>query len=179
MAGLGRLEKVARRGRLVVGRQKRLTQWVGPALQEYIPVSSTGATIIGSFDPAAAGFPKPTIVRTRGMISIKPNVDTADLSIVGAFGMAIVSDQAFTAGVLSVPEPFTDADWNGWFVWRSFSYRLVHDTDAGKEFLTWDFEVDSKAMRKVSTNETLVLVAESFLGSFDISAPVRILMKLS
>ena len=43
----------------------------------------------------------------------------------------------------------------------------------------WDFEVDSKAMRKVSANETIVTMAQSQQGAFDISASLRTLVKLT
>jgi hypothetical protein len=64
-------------------------------------------------------------------------------------------------------------------VWRSFSYRLEFGTNASLNFLDWNFEVDSKAMRKVSSNEAAVVVAESLTGAFNISTPVRTLIKLS
>ena len=40
-------------------------------------------------------------------------------------------------------------------------------------------EVDSKAMRKVTDDETIVLVAESQVGAYKISMPLRLLLKLS
>jgi len=43
----------------------------------------------------------------------------------------------------------------------------------------WNFEVDSKAMRKVGENEVLVTIAESQGGAFNISTPLRTLVKFS
>jgi len=150
-------------------------QWIGPAIQGYQAVASGGATLIGS-----APFAEPsTIIRTRGQVSIIPSTAGADLNIVGAFGIGIVTSEALAAGVASVPEPFTDADWGGWYVWRSFSYNLEFSDATGLNFLNWNFEVDSKAMRKITTNESLVLVAESQGGAFSISTPIRTLVKLS
>lgn len=155
--------------------RKRLAQWLAPAVQGYTAVAATGATIL-----AFASFEEPlTIVRTRGQISVRPTVATADLDIVGAFGAAIVSTEAFTAGIASVPEPFSDADWGGWYVWRSFAYSMEFGTAVGVERLSWDFEVDSKAMRKLSSNETIVFVAESIVGAFSITSSLRTLLKLS
>ncbi len=87
-------------------------------------VATNASTIIGSFDAATSGLLKPTIVWTRGQVSIAPDVFSADVDIVGAFGIGIVSDQAFAAGAGSIPRPFTQSDWDGWFVWRSFSMRF-------------------------------------------------------
>jgi len=41
------------------------------------------------------------------------------------------------------------------------------------------FQVNSKAMRKIGNNETLVLMAESQTGGFDIAMHLRILFLLS
>ncbi len=120
-----------------------------------------------------------TIMRTRGQVSIIPQAVSADVAIAGAFGIGIVSQEAFAAGVASIPEPFSDGDWGGWFVWRAFTYRLEFIDASGTEFPNWTLEIDSKAMRKVSTNEVAVLVAESQAGAFAIATPVRLLVKLS
>ena len=112
-------------------------------------------------------------------MSVIPQVFTADLNIVGAFGMGIVSAEAFAAGIGSIPIPFLDGAWGGWMVWRSFSYRFEFATAAAVNFPGWNFEVDSKAMRKVTPNEVLVLIGEGQGGAFSISVPMRVLVKLS
>jgi len=93
--------------------------------------------------------------------------------------MAIVSSEAFAAGVASVPEPYADSDWGGWMVWRSFCYRLQFEDGTGVQYPDWNFEIDSKAMRKVTPNETLVIVAESQAGVYSICFGIRTLVKLS
>ncbi len=162
-------------GRTIVGRaSRRLTEWIAPANQGYVGVATGGATLNSSFS-----FDDPeTIVRTRGQISIIPTSVAADADFVGAVGIGIVSNEAFAAGVGSIPEPFTDADWGGWFVWRSFSYHLEFSTAVGIQFPNWNFEVDSKAMRKAGSNEVAVIIAESQVGAFQISTPLRLLSKL-
>ena len=120
-----------------------------------------------------------TAVRLRGQVSIAPNAFTADLNIVGAIGLGIVTAEAFAAGVGSIPEPFNDADWGGWLMWRSFSYRFEFASAVGVDFPNWNFEVDSKAMRRISPNEVAVIIAESQSGAFVISTPLRMLVKLS
>ncbi len=166
---------MARARRVVTRGARRLTQWIGPADQNYVSVASAGATLVAS----APFEEQTTVVRARGQVSVIPAAFTTSLNIVGAFGVAIVSTEAFTAGIASIPEPFSDADWGGWFVWRSFSYRFEFDDATGLNFPRWDFEVDSKAMRRISPNETMVLIAESQTGAFQISAPLRVLVKLS
>ena len=158
---------------------KRQVTWIAPADQGFIAVATGAKVLIGSFDAAGSGLVKPTIVRTRGQVTPRVGATGASAVIIGAFGMAVVSDRAFAAGVVSVPGPFTDASWDGWFVWRSFSMSWDFDDATGIRFSTINMEVDSKAMRKVNDDETVVLVAESQSGAFDISMPLRMLVKLS
>ncbi len=158
---------------------RRQVTWIGPADQGYITVAAGGATILGSFDPIAAGMDKPTIVRTRGFVGIVPLSYTADLTVTGAFGVGVVSTQAFAAGIASVPEPFDEADWDGWFVWRSFAFEYEFQDSTGSFLSTFGLEVDSKAMRKVSANETMVLVGQSESGAFKIAPHIRALLKLA
>ena len=153
----------------------RLTQWVGPADQAFLAIASTATSILSSIL-----FEEPvTVVRTRGWIGIQPGAFTADVNIVGAVGVGIVTAEAFNAGVASVPSPYLDADWGGWLVWRSFGYRFEKQTTDTDLLVDWGFEVDSKAMRKVQANERLVVVAESQVGAFNIMDGLRTLIKLS
>ncbi len=152
----------------------RLTQWLGPANQGFVSVAGGGATLIST-----AAFEAPgTVMRSRGMISVHVPSTLADSGIIGAIGIAIVSTEAATAGVASLPEPFTDADWGGWFVWRSFAFRFEFQSTTGTNYVPWYFEIDSKAMRKFAPNETMVAVAESQAGAFEIFDGTRHLLKL-
>ncbi len=123
---------MARQRSFTRGGPRRQVTWVGPADQGFIAVSSGGATLLSSFNPVTdAGMSKPTIVRTRGAVTIVPNSFAADLNFDGAFGIGVVSNQAFAAGIASIPEPFDEADWDGWMVWRSFAYTLEFSDATG------------------------------------------------
>ena len=168
-------------GRSHVVRSKRQVTWIGTADQGYVAVASTAKVLLSSFDPFAVGIIKPTIVRTRGMYSIKPDVFTANLDIVGAWGVAIVSDDAFAVGITAIPGPFSDSNWDGWMAHEFFAVHLEDLGTAVETVFPADvrFNVDSKGMRKVSDNETVVHVAESEIGNFLIAEPIRTLYKLS
>ncbi len=100
-----------------------------------------------------------------------------DLVFKGAYGIGIVSDQAFAAGAASVPGPWSDPDFP-WLVWESFEgLYIFHDATGQSNFQ--GFQFDSKAMRKVKQNETVVVVCESQAGAFDLSSAFRMLVKLS
>ncbi len=155
--------------------KQRLTQWIGPPAQGFVTVATTAAVLVDS-----GSFEEPlTLMRTRGMVSIRPTSTAATGDFVGAIGMAVVSTEASAAGVASMPEPYTDADWGGWFVWRSFAYAWDVTTDIGRAISSWNMEIDSKAMRKIAPNETVVTIAESFSGAFAIFDGTRFLVKLS
>ncbi len=164
---------------MAVRRQRRKSTWIGPAAQAFISVPSTTKVLISSFDAAANGLPSPTVVRTRGEVSVRPTLTNADLSLVGAWGLAVVTDRAFAAGQASIPGPFTDAGWDGWFAWGSFSQRWDFSDATGARFGDRAYPVDSKGMRKITDDETVVLMAESFSGAVNISMPLRLLMLLS
>jgi len=173
-----RSRKVARPHTRFGGGPKRQVTWFGPADQAYITVGAGAKVLLSSLDPGTAGLPKPTIVRSRGVVSINP-VTAADAQIVGAFGIAIVSDQALAAGIASIPGPLNDSGWDGWFVWRSFAFTQTQLDATGSLIQSIQLEIDSKAMRKVSDNESLVAVAESQAVAFEIYDGVRTLFKLS
>ena len=162
-------------GRAFPQRSARLTQWLGPADQGFVSVAATGSSLV-----ATAPFTEPaTLMRTRGAVSIIPDSTAADVSIVGAIGMAIVSTDAVGIGITAIPTPYADADWGGWFVWRSFAFRFESITQVGVLLGSWSLEIDSKAMRKITPNETMVIVAESQGGAFAITDGTRHLIKLT
>ena len=138
-------------------------------------MATTTSVIIGS----ASFTDKSTIIRSRGEVSLVPNNVGADATLIGAFGMGIVSAEAFVAGTASIPLPFSDSDWVGWFMLRSFAYQYEFHSAVASLISSRSWEVDSKAMRKVGPNEVLVLMAESQVGAFNISMNIRTLIMLS
>ena len=99
-----------------------------------------------------------------------------------AIGVGIVTRQAADAGIGSVPVPITDASWDGWMYHRFFDLFDTAGVAAEGEAKI-QFEVDTKAMRKIHENEALVAVAESAIsggtpGSSGIIFDSRILFLL-
>ena len=168
-----------RRSRFNSRGPRRQVTWISPADQGYLAVGANAKVLMASFDPVATGMEKPTIIRNRGELSVRPTSFASDAGIVGAYGMAIVSDQAAAIGITAIPGPFTEAEWDGWLVWHSFSMFLEFGDATGRFMADRAIIVDSKGMRKISDNETLVVVAESQSGAFSISAPIRTLFKLA
>jgi len=170
-----------RRGRVpVVSRApKRKTIWVGTADQGEVAIGSGLSVVISSFDPSLLSILKATVVRVRGIFQMHPTIMTGtDLVYGGAYGLCIVSDEALAAGAGSIPRPFDDDDWAGWFVHGYYAGRLEDDVD-GNIFAPPSTFIDSKAMRKVGPGESIVWMVESQFGAVQATIHARVLMMLS
>ena len=109
---------------------------------------------------AVSGFPssgapallEATVMRIRGYIDVpKTAVGTSGLNDdVFAFGIGLVSEEAFE--VAAVPNPATGSglDWDGWMFLRSSSQAALDPAST---------IMDVKAMRKWESGQALVFVA--------------------
>jgi len=102
---------------------------------------------------------------------------------VGAFGFGIVSENAFNAGVASVPTPVTDIAWDGWLWWQAICIKNSDGVESNQFGITRVYQVDSKAMRKFKQSDILMCVfeAESETGIATLGATLksRLLFKLA
>jgi len=139
---------------------RRLYDWGGFAFGSTILTSTQ--VIIGSLldvEPV-------TLMRIRGEILVKGTPDAISDDTVVGLGAIVVSDNAAAAGGVSVPGPINDLD--APWVWHSFL-----GLNAGSAGLLGDdigsvgrVMVDSKAMRKLGLNETLVFVGETSTNDY-------------
>ena len=106
-----------------------------------------------------------TIIRTRGMLNVISDTVVASEQPFGAFGLAVVSDQAVAIGVTAIPTPYTDADSDLWFVHGYFAAPTAFGTSVGFANVSMNVEFDSKAMRRMSQDETVVVVIENGSGA--------------
>ncbi len=153
----------------------RLTTWIGPADQGYQTIGAGASVLISSF---AVEEPL-TVVRTRGVVSIAPSNFSINSVITGALGVGIVSSEALAIGITAIPGAWDDPEWGGWFVWRSFAWIFDVTTDVGRLNASVEFELDSKAMRKMDANSAIVVVVESQANAFQAFVGLRQLLKLS
>ncbi len=152
-------------------RQKRLSTWFN-----YAPVTTAmtaaGGTIFYSLNAAALALRPFTIVRTRFLVSIKSDQQAATENQIGAFGMAVVSDQAVAVGVTAVPTPITDQGSDLFFAWQPLIASFVFSTGVGTDSQNaTTFVMDSKAMRKVDVGQDIVGVGE---GEFAIGDGISV-----
>ena len=138
---------------------RRLTQWVRAA-DVSVYTSLGGSTVI--IDQSLGGITEPiTVVRMRGMIDIISDQEIAIERPFGAVGACVVSDQALAAGVASVPTPISDADSDLWLMHQYFHAPVTHLSSVGYTKVNQTFEFDSKAMRKIPADTTLIWVVET------------------
>ena len=113
-----------------------------------------------------------TVMRTRGLfdVSVQGRAGTDGDGMFGAVGIGKVTDPAFQIGITAIPTPITEAEWSGW-LWHSFF--SVHDQDislAPGPGYHQRIEIDSKAMRKLTSSEVFVAVVEVVeIGSLTIA----------
>jgi len=140
------------------GGRRRETLWIQGAWTEN-NVAGGGALLLGVLSAAALALRPFTVVRTRGMLLVNSDQTAATERQLGAYGFAVVSEQAAAIGVTAVPTPVTDQDSDLFFVYESFArMQNVASAIGISEYMPQTF--DSKAMRKVEDGSTIVDVME-------------------
>ena len=117
------------------------------------------------------------MIRTRGLLLATLESFTAvGDGFFGAIGLGIVTTAAATAGVASIPTPITEAGWDGWLLHR---YVAVESSiGAGSPGEVHRLDLDSKAMRKVNEDESIVMVwegTENGTAVINVQCRVRVL----
>jgi len=164
-----------RRGAIAVGKARQ-SSWF-----QFQPTTATftasGGTIIFSLNAAALALRPFTIVRSHFLCMISSDQGAAIESQAGAWGIAVVSDEAVAVGVTAVPTPITEMGSDLWFVHQQMYSHHQEITDRAEPAQL--YETDSKAMRKVGVGQDVVVVAElSAAGSgFKIILGGRMLIK--
>ena len=126
-----------------------------------------------------------TVVRLRGNLSMfLASASAAGDGFHWAIGVGVVNTPAFDTGVAALPQPITEMEWDGW-LWHRFGDVHVGDKTAGD--VNWisasvEIEVDSKAMRILRDEQTLVAVMELVeigTAEVDVFFDTRTLFKLA
>ena len=153
---------------------RRKSEWVGSADQGFSSIAANTNVLSQSIVTNNGE----TIVRVRGLISVTPQVLTADIALIGAVGMGLVSEQAAVAGAASVPGPFSENFWDGWFMHEYYGYQWHGASAVGERIASVQIPFDSKAMRKTKAGSRVVVMVESQASAVNISIQFRMLFKL-
>ncbi len=92
---------------------RRWTDW-GPFLTEQFSLGTTAVQLGATAFTTTLGTT--TLARVHGQLLVYLATATSiNDGFTGAIGFGKVQDEAFQAGVGSVPDPITEVDWDGWF----------------------------------------------------------------
>ena len=124
-----------------------------------------------------------TLVRIRGELLVQiSNASAVNSGFQWAFGMCVVSENAFGIGATAIPAPFTDIAWDGWMVHlQGSNFYDTLDLTANLAD-TVRVVIDSKAMRKTHATDVLCALLETHdeigTASLDAHLVSRTLSKL-
>jgi len=135
--------------------QRRRTGWTGglggngaaSSQATLTSITATGTSILG--DGLQSEIDGLTIVRIRGLLNLQLSSASAAYSgYDGAFGIAVVSGDAFAVGTTAIPKPIEDSSWDGWMWHQYFSLKNAGTYTTATSSNIQNLEIDCKAMRK-------------------------------
>ena len=160
---------------------RRLTQWSATSpVTAYTALAAATAILDSVF--VTSGNSVETVVRIRGVFNVQSDQITAQEEPFGAFGVCVVSDQAVAIGVTAIPTPHTDPESDLWLLHQYWSAPMVTSVDArGVATFDREYVLDSKAMRRVSEDQSLAFVVENGSSAFgaEYRLDARVLSKLA
>ena len=139
---------------------RRATEWTG-TLEAAVTFSGVAAGVKSILLTADQLAPS-TIVRTRGIVTVKSDQFAATEDQIGALGVGVVTTTAAGIGATAVPGPMSDESSDIFYVFEMFGNTFRLGSQVGFDPMNGiTREIDSKAMRKVDNEETLVVVWEN------------------
>ena len=159
--------------------QRRKTSWsLGPQSgADGAPQSLVVSSSVLMTGGAAVVEDEVTLVRIRGDLNLLCRLSNAGAEgFTGAFGIGLANTAAFVAGVASLPTPIDEESWDGWIYHRYFSLisggplaaatAATQENQVNSRSAAMHIEVDSKAMRKASGDQTFFAVLQGIeIGS--------------
>ena len=141
---------------------KRKTTWEeGVGGDDQTTVAASISTFLGA--ALAVTEDGLTLVRTRGSFQIYlRTIAAVSDGFHCALGIGIANVNAITVGITAVQTPITNMDWDGWLYHRFFDIHAAAGAiDTTEPQASIQFEVDSKAMRKINQGDALYCVLET------------------
>ncbi len=145
-----------------------------------VVVAAASSVLVASLNAAALALRPFTVIRTHLVFHAETDQSAASELNQGAMGMVVVSDQASATGAGATPNPIGNAD-APWFVYQPWiDSFLLGDATGFIESTGIQYDVDSKAMRKVGINEDIIMEVEngSAAAGATITVQGRVLVKL-
>ncbi len=157
---------------------RRLTEWGAFSFPtDFATLAASTGTIVGGF---VAEDPE-TVVRCRGSLVVQSDQISASERAFGAWGICVVSDQAFAAGFAALPNPVSNPDSDLWLAYGEWFCPVTFSSAVGYTPIDKQYIIDSKAMRKVNPDQTLAVIMANASSAFGIRfvLNLRVLTKLA
>ena len=170
------------RRRFVPQKVRRPTFWEGTDFNQNV---TTGAAIIQSLVSEAVleNSPNPTLIRMRGegLVTLTASAATPG-RCVAFLGIKLTTAAALAGAAVELPSTDIGSEWIWWTAIPLFlSGGSVAAPNSDGRTIVRRFMIDSKAMRKVTQNQVLVMVAQNVVvtstQTFDVLGGLRILFK--
>jgi len=159
---------MARRRTHFVRPPKKTMVWLGGTpSQSSTAIAANTAVLLSTLNAAALTLRPFTVLRTRGFVAVATDQTAATEKPFGIYSQIVVSDEALAAGIASIPEPFGEPDAD-FFVHQPFLNDILVTSAIGSMRGWTTFPFDSKAMRKVGNNDTIVTVGSNVAASHGI-----------
>ena len=158
----------------------RLTEWLSSAdATAEIPLAANTIILDSSLTTVEKAKRPFTVTRLVGSIWVQSDQNAAVEVPFGAFGLIVVMETAVTAGVASLPLPFTQAENDGWFAHGFFAAEGSASTNVGRPLERHSF--DFRSQRKVEEGMDIAVVLQngSALDGLNYVIQFRMLIKLS
>jgi len=145
------------RGASVSRGPRRKTAWGALGFGTDAALSAENSLVfVGGLTAASLADRPFTIVRVVGNLFVNSDQNAALETPFGAWGMAVVSDQAVAVGVTALPDPVSDANSDLWFAYQGWSAEGTLSSNAGRP--TQQLPFDFRAMRKVEEGMDVVIM---------------------
>ena len=161
---------------------RRSTSWEGANITL---ISTTGLSVFQEVVSEAIieQITKPTVVRIRGEINFRLTAQGAGVTSSNQFvGIKVATASAIAAGIASLELSATGigSDWIWWYC-TSFQTTTSSEHALGADSTTNRVVIDLKAMRKVGSNQALILVAQNVAlvstQTVGMTGGIRVLLK--
>jgi len=158
---------------------RRKTTWGGIHSLAYTTIAA-GTNVLLAFFSAAGlvNVPRSTLIRVRGVVSVRSDQSIGVEAPMGAFGIALANENARVAGAASLLGPITDSSADEWQTWQGlFPPGLVTTNMSDVR----EYMIDSKGQRKLSDLESIVVMVENASATIgmEIAVQLRFLFLLS
>ncbi len=164
----------------VRGSKKRSTQWAICSVPTGLSVCAASTKCIAVLVPSTTLLDLVPFTITRTIVELHISSDQSGASEcqIGALGFGVVNRVAGALGITGLPGPATDCGWPGWFAHRFFTQEFLFITGTGTEEKGREYHIDSRAQRKVETEEDIVAMIENFDANNGIAFGVSFRMLL-